>query len=367
MSQRSGLGIVVAAALLTSCGGSSDSPGGSGGGALTLDQALPQVAAAYCDTMTQCMGAILDVYNRGTDCKTQLTNTIGDDTFAAIKEGVKKGTVVYHEDKMQACVDAFKAQGCAMLISRAPQACREAIEGKVQAGGECTYNSECAGDAYCKADTACPGKCASREAAGGACKTDDACQSGLKCRALKCEQPVGNGAPCEGAAPGCEPQLICVGGKTPPGTCKTSADVFAAGAGASCDIIKTELCQAGLACDVDAIQGATPIMKCVSPVAAGAACKVSLPDMCPTDQYCSGTDINKGKIDGTCAALPGADAACADTLTGSGCAVGMVCNASKICKPIQNIGKPCGSDVECYSNNCENSVCVAGDACPKTL
>jgi hypothetical protein len=368
MRNKSSLGIVVVAALLASCGGSSDSGGGGGGGggSLTLDQALPLVADVYCSMMTQCMGTILDIYNRGVDCKSQLINTIGDQTFAAIKEGVKKQTVVVHEDKLQGCIDAFKAEGCAMLTSRSPKACTDAIEGKVASGGECTFNSECAGDAYCKADTACPGKCSSREAAGSACTTDDACVSGLMCHNTKCEQPVGNGAPCEGTAAGCEPNLMCVGAKTPPGTCKSSSDVFAGASGATCDLAKMQLCQSGLACAVDSIQGSTAVLKCVPPVAAGAACKLSAPDMCPMDQYCSGADINTLKIDGACAVLPGAGAACASVLIGNGCAPGLICDASKICKKVQNIGGACASDAECWSNNCDNSACAPGDACPKT-
>ena len=50
--------------------------------------------------------------------------------------------------------------------------------GTVVAGGECTLTVECAGYLYCKVDAARPGKCSPREAAAGACSSNDACESG---------------------------------------------------------------------------------------------------------------------------------------------------------------------------------------------
>lgn len=364
-----GMGLVVGTALMMSCGGSSDDPGTPAASGPTLDQLPSMLVTVECSLLSQCAGPWLDLVLAGQDCKSWLLPQAEDKDFAGLKEDIDQGKVVYHPDKVQACLDALKAQGCAAFSNRLPAVCEDAFTGTVAAGGACTRNGQCQGDAYCKADTACPGACATREAEGATCSGDDSCQDGLKCMGSpgKCRKPGGSGASCGAGNPDCDITTICLGAdaasKTA-GVCKPMTEAFSGKEGDTCKIgdANGPLCQVGVSCVVDTT---TPLaFKCAAPSAAGAACKFGLPDACPVGQFCSGLDITKADIDGTCTDVPGEGQPCAVTVGSPSCAKGMVCDDGNVCRTPQRIGGACANNKACYSEYCKGGTCVAGDACP---
>jgi hypothetical protein len=363
-----GLGVVVGAVAL-SCGGSSDTSGAAGSKASgpAIDDVPALLAGTYCDAAQTCYGQLWQIYMQGRDCKTMITAQFTESSFVTLKDAIAKGSAAYHADKVQACLDAIKAEGCALFSSRMPTACKEAIEGKAAAGAACTDNGECAGDTYCKGDT-CPGLCTTTESEGADCKSDDACRSGLKCATSttkKCVKPGGSGAACLDAAE-CDVTMICLGAdksKAQNGTCKLISDTFKAAVGDVCNVSTGPLCQAGLSCALDQYTPPSTItFKCVAQSSAGGACKLGAPDPCPAGQYCSGTDTSKAKFDGTCAPSPGDGAACAETF-GNQCSVGLTCDSTSTCRAQQHIGAVCANKDACYSAYCSNGVCAAGSSC----
>lgn len=301
------LGVLFGSASLLACGGSSeDGGGGSGGGAPntpTVTGLAPLLAQVYCDSMKQCIGPAYAIFFEGVDCQTRFSTQMVDGSLEATEDAVVKGTVVYNSAKVQECLDAIEAMGCSLFSSRLAGVCEQVLEGKVVAGGECTLNAECAGDLYCKVDAACPGKCGPREGEGGACKEDDACQSGLNCNKVKglCEKQGGTGDACGLTNPSCAITHVCVGAdeaKKTAGTCKPMAEVFSAKAGAACNLMQGPYCEAGQSCVVKTV---VPLaMECQGEIKADGACKLGAPDQCEIGFFCDGTDATKGDVDGTC-------------------------------------------------------------------
>lgn len=367
------LGLLVGSASLLSCGGSSeDGGGGAGGGGPSgpaIDELPPLVAEVFCTAMKQCVGdSAYAVFFEGVDCKARMTAQLEDGGFVGMKAAITKGTVAYHPDQAQDCLDAYKAQNCAVFSSRSPGVCELTLEGKVVAGGECTLNVECAGDLYCKVDAACPGKCSPREAAGGACSSNDACESGLVCNEMtsKCEKPGGTGDACGLTHPGCAMTHICLGtdeNTSKPGTCRPMSETFVGKLDETCSLTQGPLCASGLSCIVSSI---VPLgFSCAADVAADAPCKLGAPDQCPSGQYCADTDPTKGDIDGTCKNAPGEGEACAGAFGGSACATGLACGAKSLkCHALQRIGGVCTDADACYSGKCAGGTCAPGDDCP---
>lgn len=355
-------------------GGGGGAGGGGGGGGVSIDQLAGKVADVYCELFKTCFGAFFDLQFRGTDCKTELGRRFEDGFVAALKKAIDEKRVIYHADKIQACLDAFKAGGCAIFGNRAPDACEAAIEGTVKTGGACTINDECEGRAFCKVDAMCPGACSALLAAGSACKGDDSCQDGLSCMrdgtGGKCKKPAGAGEAC-GDAPllECNAGLLCVGEDKKAmkaGTCKASADVFSVDSGGACDPGAGLLCKSGLSCRLESASMGMPVWKCASGVSSGAACNLAFPDQCPVGEYCNGPNPGMGKFDGICAKLPTDGQACAGSFGSSGCAVGLTCDssgASGICRKIERLGGTCTAASSCYSDRCSGGKCVPGDEC----
>jgi hypothetical protein len=363
MKRSLGFGLVVAVAMTCSCGGSSDSDGTPSSGP-TIDEVPALLAQVYCDLMQTCMGPAFTVFMADQDCKTKVLPGIEDGTFAGMKAAIEKGTVKYDASKAQACIDAMKAEGCAISTKRSPDICKQAIAGTVATGGDCTVSAECTGDDWCKGDT-CPGKCAPREAAGVACRDDDACRDGMKCAIDQCAVPLAANATCTDSDQ-CDITTVCFGANastSTSGTCRPASDVFKAKSGEACDLAKGQLCEAGLSCVIDQVS-ANPTYKCTPVSAAGAACRFGAPEPCPTGQYCAGIDLASSppKLDGTCTASPGDGQACAGAL-GSACETGAVCDDTKVCRKPQHIGGACVNNTACYSGICQSGTCIAGTSC----
>jgi hypothetical protein len=136
-----------------------------------------------------------------------------------------------------------------------------------------------------------------------------------------------------------------------PGTCKTIAEVFTGKAGDDCDWATGTLCNVDLACAYETLSGGG---KCTARVASGASCKrVAVPSQCPSTEYCDGTGTS---ADGTCKALPGAGAPCAQVLGDDACAPYTRCE-NGTCVALKPNGQSCSNPDSCYSKTCVNSVC----------
>lgn len=364
------IGLTAAlAALAAGCGDDGETTPGPTG--ITLEELPAKYAEAFCDAIRSCSGLFGEVIGES-GCEAELEKQLTDTFIPQVEGYIAGGTVAYHADQVQACLDAFKASGCEVLMGVAPSVCENAIEGKVARGGDCDASTECAGDDFCAFDAStCPGVCTQPKSEGSACDADDNCQDGLTCQFGSmpgedtCRKPATAGQACDGeSAPSCEAGLACVGAMFPAsGTCKTYDQIQIKGLGEACDFDAGELCQEGLSCSVDQLS-MTPTFKCVGASATGAACRPGIPDPCPADEYCD-ADLMSGSADGICHKLPTDGQACVESPIPFGpvCATAHTCDGTKTCRARQLIGGACVEDGICYSNTCEGGKCVAPPAC----
>ncbi|MBI5531257.1 MAG: hypothetical protein HY898_00980 [Deltaproteobacteria bacterium] len=348
------LGLVIASAA---CSGDDSGSQPGGRGQVSIDQWPSAMADVLCDKLATCMPSTQAMVMGGVDCRAHYTALLTD-AAASLQSAIGKGTIIYHPDAMGACIAAMEAAGCADNDSESIPECRNALEGTVANGGDCTQSNECTDDGICIVTTSCPGKCMSRTPEGGACSSSSRCQSGLTCGNGKCVAPSTHGQPCESSS--CAGFMMCVGS---PKTCKTESEIFVGAEGAGCDLNAFTLCQPGLVCRIGAIVGSTYTAECAKPVSSGAACKLAFPEQCPVGEYCAGLDLQGGKVDGVCEPLPGDGQTCANTPDPMICAPETACTGST-CKSLKHIGAACTSSYECYSSACSSGKCISDDECP---
>jgi hypothetical protein len=358
------------AALAAGCGddGGETTPGPTG---ISLEELPPKYAEVLCDALRDCSGLFGEIIGES-GCEAEFEKQLTDTFIPQVEGYLADKTVVYHADKVQACLDAIKAGGCDVLNGVSPAACEDAIEGTVASGGDCDATTECAGSDFCAFESSsCPGKCTALKSEGSPCDGEDNCQDGLTCQSgsmpdqRTCRKPAASGEACDGAsAPDCEAGLACIGamGSTS-GSCKSFDQIQTKGLGEVCDFEKGELCQEGLSCSIEQVS-ATPTFKCVGASATGAACRPGIPDPCPADEYCD-ADLMTGSADGICHKLPTDGQACVDTPVPFGplCATAHVCDGTQTCRARQTIGGACVEDGICYSETCESGKCAAPPAC----
>ena len=354
-------GVLVVWVGLASCGGDDAQP-------ITVDELPGEYARALCGQARACAGELVDVFFGGLDCVTLYTNALEDAELENLKTSIEAGRVVYDAGRAGDCIAALGALSCSELVNPQPAACEDALRGTIAEGDSCGSDFECMGDAFCDRPAgACPGTCTARRAAGGECVEDDHCRAGLECGAttMRCVDPAGDGMPCEGgSAPECEPGLVCLGQMAgTPGTCAPIDEVFVANTGDSCEIAGP-LCRSGVSCVAVSVGTGGAVLECQAPVGSGDACKVGVPDQCPEDEWCEGTNLLAGIVDGTCAPLPGPGETCAAVLLGQRCADGLVCVAGRnSCLPIGRNGSPCMANEQCYSGRCTGGACVPNPLC----
>lgn len=353
--------------------GSSDSGGSTAGSGTTTGPTIDEVPAKFasvtCDVANQCFGSLLKVFLNGEDCVTRTQRGIEDGDLGQTKKLVADKKLTYDPAKAQACLDAYKAGGCAQLDTRAPAACDDVFGGKTAVGGDCTVDAECTPGNFCEAGSACPGKCAARKGEGVACTKDDQCADNLKCTGQKCAKPVAEGGQCGGGTGAdCKAGLTCSGAddKTgKPGTCKTTAAAFSAKVGEACDVIQGQFCELGAACELAAASASGITWKCAAAYTSGGACKISYPNGCPSGEYCP---VNLKsmplKLDATCTKLPANGETCGLNTDGVPeiCGPYAVCTAGK-CAEKQRLDGSCTNDAGCYSERCKGGKCVPGVAC----
>jgi hypothetical protein len=347
---------------LAGCGGDDDPA------PIPVDDLPAEFADAFCAQARACAGEVVDVFFGGIDCETLYTNAFEDAELENLKASIEAGRVVYDSGRAGDCIAALGSLSCSGLANPQPAACEDALRGTIAEGDDCGSDYECEGDGFCDRPAgACPGTCTPRRAAGGECVEDDTCRAGLVCGAstMRCVAPATDGMPCEGgSAPECEPGLVCLGQMTgTPGTCQPNAEVFVGDVGDTC-AIEGPLCREGRSCVAISVGAGGAELECQAAVSSGAACKAGVPDQCPEDEWCEGTNLLAGMVDGTCAPLPATGETCAAVLIGQRCADGLVCVAGRNqCLPVGRNGSPCMEGAQCYSGNCVGGACVPNEQC----
>lgn len=322
------------------------------GGVVPIDEALEGLAAAlapeYCGYMERCLGeGILEV-TLGGPCVDVAGPMLEDTMVSRIRDGVARGTIVFHGGSVEACLSSFGSIGCGDL-EEAPEGCASLFEGRVADGGSCLWDEECASGS-CANDVACPGTCVPRAAEGGDCGSTH-CERGLSCVGGVCMRRSLEGEACLGADDKiCATGLECVEG-TPDteGTCQPAPSTLA-GLGEPCEF-PSRMCEAGLSC---AYAGGN--FECRAQVERDGACSVAFPDQCPSGQACATGDGPTG----TCTDLAAAGEPCASARD---CLGALVCldsaeGDSKTCQERARIGAACVDNNGCYSSECVDSLCA---------
>jgi hypothetical protein len=374
------MGGLLVWSLLTACGGKqvgSEAIDGSGGaetseasagaGAQAGDGAkrpeiafeeLPaKYAAAICQALDHCVGANYANFLPGDDCLA--AQSARADQLARLAPAIDAGTVRYHADEIQDCLDELVSSGCKALDSRPAERCRAAIEGTVADGDDCTQDAECAGASYCKLGDACPGTCTPRESVGGSCVATAQCASGSECdrpclddycpRLGECTAVAQAGEPCGHVGPSCAVGLLCAfelfGDQ--PGACRNPAEIYRGKQGEACRLVDA-LCASPYVCELPDVEGTG---KCVEKRESGAPCVNAAPSECPDDEACS-------LVTQRCTPKPKLGEAC---MLSDECAANLRCYAG-VCATRPHIGEAC-SIYGCASGDCVENVCVTGNGC----
>ncbi len=351
--------VAIACALAAGCG---DDDGGGGG---DLTDAPAAVAESICNPLEECLGDLATVFLGGQSCVDAVEPAVVNANAPLWQESIDAGRLAFDGSKLDDCISAASALGCAALESRDIAACEEAFEGLVEPGGACVMEIDCAGEAYCAFGAACPGICTARVGGGESCTSNEGCVSGLICGGGTCVMPAGNGEACGGSsAIECEAGLLCTGETdTEAGACKPFDEVFTEAVGAPCNLVDglDPLCQEGLSCVVEDFDFATMevTQTCAAPSSNGGACNLGFPEVCPTGEYCNANPM-AGVFDGTCIDLPAAGETCRAVSDGLGqpCAPAHAC-VSGTCRALQANGASCSDDGECYSGSCDGGLCAA--------
>src|SRR5262245_12537746 len=131
------------AGLCAACGSSTED-----GDSVAIDALPGEYAKALCAAYQQCVGDLPEIAMPGEDCVANTTIRI-QEGFSAIEAAIDDGRVSYDGSLARTCIDTVAAYGCGELLEREPEACRNALEGSVAEGGDCTLDEECRGEAYC--------------------------------------------------------------------------------------------------------------------------------------------------------------------------------------------------------------------------
>lgn len=316
------------------------------------------LARGFCDALVECMGAELaSEYLSGQSCADFLSKQLADRELHWLAESVQRGRAAVHADQLDGCAAALKAQACAVVSTRLPTTCEEAVAGYVAMGDECGITQDCEGTSVCVKDNAqCPGHCVKRVSRGAACAASTDCENGLLCRSSKCVPAPIEGDPCSNRGSWCAPGLVCQG-ESGSEVCSAASAVYTAKENAACDAFGT-LCLPELVC---VSQGGRE-GRCEPRAASGGVCGAALPAQCPVGEYCkspTSDDRVAAGIDGTCTPKPGPGKACGDI----GCRPGSVCS-SGMCVAYGVAGDSCVGDGTCYGGRCVDSKCaIAADSC----
>lgn len=315
------------------------------------------LSRGFCDALVECMGPELArEFLAGQDCKVFLQKQLADRENHWAAESVQRGRLGLNEDQLEGCSAALKEQKCAIVSSRLPTVCEEAIAGYVALDGECSISADCEGSLYCKRDDSCPGHCTRRAARGEQCSASTDCETGFLCRSSMCTSAPSEGDPCSTHMSWCGPGLICQG-EPNASVCSSISSVYTAQENESCDAFGV-LCQPEFVC----VSEGGSEGRCKRRADSGGACGAALPAQCPVAEFCrdpaTGERAAAG-VAGVCSPKPGPGKACGDT----GCQPGSVCSGG-MCVAYGVAGDACGGDATCYGGRCSDGECiVAATSC----
>ena len=194
----------LALLLVLSCGGVPDPIGSNG--PVPLNKVADEWRKALCDKVYTCCSAAERMSNDAigkdpSSCQAALDREtsyfLGD-----LETSVAAGRVVYHAEKMTACLASLKARSCA-AIKMPPgdmnitDSCEGVFEPKVALGGACTEYWDCMGG-WCAGDIGgLMDRCIPRGADGAVCDEGPECQSGICDEHNTCvKRPAGSGNLC---------------------------------------------------------------------------------------------------------------------------------------------------------------------------
>ena len=332
---------------------------------IAIGDASSQLANAVCEFSTRCDLLELLELVVNEPCGNFIEAQFTEGTLAGVQSAIDAGRVVYNGEAMARCVAELGTTDCTADLENLFRACDAAFEGQQAAGDACEQAAECEGEQACIVSGGCPGRCGPLPLVGEACDTVTGCDGSAVCFDGECVMPIGRNGSCRDDSIPCESGLFC---KTNP-IFMTSAceplNTRPVGLGATCDLNGGPFCASGLSCVAQppavVIPGlpAIPEFKCLEKVGGDETCYAGAPDQCAAGLYCDGfnlDDLENLDIEGTCVALPNVGEACASSLVGDICNVGLVCNGAT-CAPRQLNGGACTVNEECYGGACNNSIC----------
>jgi hypothetical protein len=363
-------------------GGGSDAAQANGEGGTTIDPSVQasmaqDLAAARCDQAVTCTGRALvtegphdhfpfrfdfDAIKVSRDECNADTSARLRNTFAAqVVAAAAAGDLVYHPDKLPACLAAIRATCDSDTFL--PPPCDQAFEGKVPLDGGCLIDAACAAGTVCELldDKHCSGRCIAPKKATETCYNGSGCAEGLFCPPSGgvCTLRPQHGESCtqitNDTKPPCSGFLSCVG-PTSNTTCKSLAEIATGALGTACLDSTGPWCAPPLLCAMqltDPDAGPSSGNSCRGEYPAGGACSFSYPDLCPDTHYCeaqSGTG-------GTCNPRRQAGATCIEQ---QACARGTRCSgsASGVCMPVMDNGQSCANGAPCWSGACVKGKCT---------
>jgi hypothetical protein len=236
---------LIGLALLAGCGGvtAASADGGiTGAGdapveqpAVTVEGGCNQLAQALCDAIKGCAPILIEIlYGDEGTCVARSALSCKTD------QGVPNITRTPAD--LVTCAQAVPASSCPDLLAGIyPDACAPK-PGTIDNGAACGSNLQCK-STYCNKTDAC-GVCSPRQAAGGACATNDGCAKGLVCANMACVAPASLGQPCTLPAQPCRGDLYCTSAKTS-GVCATKigpGGPCVDNPGDACDFSKAAVC-----------------------------------------------------------------------------------------------------------------------------
>jgi hypothetical protein len=191
--------------LVVACG-SQSADQSSGTEAFPLEKVAGELKKALCDKMFTCCSASerADNPDFGGDPQRCLDNLNGEATLLLgdLQASVDAGRVIYHPDKMSACLAKLKARSCGE--AKMPpdnkgitQLCDGVFEPRVPVGGACSYYWDCNGG-WCQGDIGgLADKCSPLTPEGGQCDEGPECVTGLCTDERVCGKlPPGTGSIC---------------------------------------------------------------------------------------------------------------------------------------------------------------------------
>ena len=213
---------------------------GCGGGSSSVppDQLGTELGEVMCARMAECctteefMEQTLGADSEE-ECRALYTGLVGGLLVPVLEDSIAAGRVVYHADRMGACLDTMAAMSCgeavvAMGGDTLWGGCEDPFEGQVAVDGVCASDWDCVSE-YCSGDSVdfdgniTYGVCAEPPTVGMPCDDFD-CAPGAYCDSgagtPTCQALLADGSACgnedECASGGCEggrcgPPTVCDG------------------------------------------------------------------------------------------------------------------------------------------------------------